>query len=437
MDVINFSGGGPAVRAAERRADRGGGQRRRRRRRARHRGGQRPRRLRLRHGRLAEHGAATRSPSPPSRTRRSSRPRSARSTARAPRCCTCRSRPAARRRPAWASANQTLVDIGSIVGRNGQPVERHLCGSAADPNGADNPLPANSLTGAIALVSRGTCSFASKAGRAQAAGAIGIVVVDNRFGEANGIPVQLQIPAGMIADVDGAALRAAMGSAGRIQIRDRPRIRGHRDRTQRHRDELLGRRADGVRAPAEARPRRSRRADPLVDADRSSPARRSPCSTARAWRRRTSTGAAALLVQQHPTWSPQQVKSALMSTAGAAWGNTERTSEAAVTLEGAGLINVARANDPQIFTDPASVSLGDLNVTNGAVSRSSILQVTDAGDGAGTWTVTPAAADGDRAGRRSPCRRSRRSRPAARSTCPSPRTLRPAPRPATTWASSC
>src|SRR4051812_36513876 len=121
--------------------------------------------------------------------------------------------------PAWAGANQTLVDIGSIVGRNGQPVERHLCGSAADPNGEENPLPANSLTGAIALDSRGTCSFASKAGRAQAAGAIGIVVVDNRFGEANGIPVQLQIPAGMIADVDGAALRAAMGSAGRIQIR--------------------------------------------------------------------------------------------------------------------------------------------------------------------------------------------------------------------------
>src|SRR5438128_6141873 len=121
--------------------------------------------------------------------------------------------------PAWASANQTLVDVGSIIGRNGQPVERHLCGSPADPNGADNPLPASSLTGAIALVSRGTCSFASKAGRARAAGAIGIVLVDNRFGEANPLPIQLQIPAAMIADVDGAALRAAIGSAGRIQIR--------------------------------------------------------------------------------------------------------------------------------------------------------------------------------------------------------------------------
>ncbi len=289
--------------------------------------------------------------------------------------------------PAWASANQTLVDIGSIVGRNGQPVERHLCGSAADPNGSDNPLPANSLTGAIALVSRGICSFASKAGRAQAAGAIGIVVVDNRFGEASPIPLQLQIPGGMIADVDGAALRAAMGSAGRIQIRVG---RGYED--------IATGRSGIVTSFSGAGPTAFGH---LLKPDLAAPGGQILSSTLTEFAGSpfavfdgTSmatphvTGAAALLVQQHPTWSTQQVKSALMTTAGAAWGNTERTSEAAVTLEGAGLINVARANDPQIFSDPSSVSLAELNVTNGAVSRSSLLQISDAGNGAGTWTVT-------------------------------------------------
>jgi subtilisin family serine protease len=290
--------------------------------------------------------------------------------------------------PAWASANQTLVDIGSIVGRNGQPVERHLCGSASDPNGSENPLPSNSLTGTIALVSRGICSFASKAGRAEAAGAIGIVVVDNRFGEANGIPLQLQVPGGMIADLDGTALRAAMGSTGRIQVRIG---RGYED--------IATGRSGIVTSFSSAGPTAFGH---LLKPDVAAPGGQILSSTLPEFAAGSPfavfdgtsmsaphvTGAAALLVQQHKTWSPQQVKSALMTTAGPAWGNTQRTSEAPVTLEGAGLVNVARANDPQIFVNPSSVSLGVLDVTNGAVSRGTILQITDAGNGAGTWAVT-------------------------------------------------
>ena len=99
-------------------------------------------------------------------------------------------------------------------------------------------------------------------------------------------------------------------------------------------------------------------------------------------------GAAALLVERHPSWSVQQIKSALMSTAGAAWADTARTTEAPVTLEGAGLANVMAADDPQIFTEPASLSLGVLDINHGAASRGLLLRVQDAGDGPGNWTVT-------------------------------------------------
>ena len=34
------------------------------------------------------------------------------------------------------------------------------------------------------------------------------------------------------------------------------------------------------------------------------------------------SGAAALLLERHPDWSAAQLKSALMSTAGPAWGDT-------------------------------------------------------------------------------------------------------------------
>src|SRR5206468_8013349 len=40
------------------------------------------------------------------------------------------------------------------------------------------------------------------------------------------------------------------------------------------------------------------------------------------------SGVAALLTQRHPTWTPQQMKSALMSTAGPSYGDTSLTQEA-------------------------------------------------------------------------------------------------------------
>ena len=101
-------------------------------------------------------------------------------------------------------------------------------------------------------------------------------------------------------------------------------------------------------------------------------------------------GAAALLLQQHPGWSSWQVKSALMSTAGPAWGDTARTQEAPVLLEGAGLANVAAANDPKIFTDPQSLSFQRIDVSTGAQRRSMLLTLSDAGDGAGTWSASVA-----------------------------------------------
>jgi minor extracellular serine protease Vpr len=289
---------------------------------------------------------------------------------------------------AWAAANQPLVDVGSITGKDGHPVDRHLCGNAADPNGPDNQLPTGSLTGSIALVSRGSCSFVSKATRAQEAGAVGIVLVDNRSGEANGIPVALPIPSGMIADVDGASLRAAMGASGRIQIRIGKGV-----------EDLITNRSGIITSFSSAGPTAFGH---LLKPDVAAPGGQILSSTLPEFTGGSPfavfdgtsmaaphvSGAVALLIEEHPTWSPQQIKSALMSTAGPAWGNTARTKEASVTLEGAGLINVARANDPQIFTDPSSISLAELDSTKGAVSKGDLLQITDAGNGAGTWSVT-------------------------------------------------
>ena len=76
-----------------------------------------------------------------------------------------------------------------------------------------------------------------------------------------------------------------------------------------------------------------------------------------------------------------------MSTAGPAWGDTARTEEAPVTLGGGGLVDLPNATKPQVFTEPASMSFQDLDVTKGSDSRALLVRITDAGGGAGMWQV--------------------------------------------------
>ncbi len=99
-------------------------------------------------------------------------------------------------------------------------------------------------------------------------------------------------------------------------------------------------------------------------------------------------GIAALLTQRHPTWTPQQMKSALMSTAGPAFADSSLTQEASVLLQGAGMPRVGTADKPFIFTDPQSLSFGYLVAGGGASSRTIPVTVSDAGDGAGTWSAS-------------------------------------------------
>jgi hypothetical protein len=102
--------------------------------------------------------------------------------------------------------------------------------SAAEPNvtgpveeAIDTTVPTadaceaitNDLTGKIALVDRGTCAFVIKVLAAQAAGAIGVIVVNNAAGspiEMGGSSAGINIPAVMVSQADGTLLRAELGN---------------------------------------------------------------------------------------------------------------------------------------------------------------------------------------------------------------------------------
>jgi minor extracellular serine protease Vpr len=289
---------------------------------------------------------------------------------------------------AFTFTTRRLVDVGSLTS-GGVPIDRRLCGPDDDTNNDNKtPLSAGELSDAVALISRGHCTFISKALRAARAGAIGLVLVDNRPGAPNAIPIQLPLPAGMISDLDGARLRAYLATTG-----------GTTDVTIGNVVERLDTGRSGVITSFSSGGPTA--FEHLLKPDVSAPGGSILSSTlpeftggppfgvfdGTSMSSPHVAGAAALLVQLHPAWTPQQVKSALVSTASAAWQDTARTQEAPVTLGGAGLADLPLAATPRILTEPASLSFKDLDVNQGSDSKALLARITDAEGGAGIWQV--------------------------------------------------
>jgi subtilisin family serine protease len=90
-------------------------------------------------------------------------------------------------------------------------------------------------------------------------------------------------------------------------------------------------------------------------------------------------GGAALLKERHPGWSVAQIKSALVLTADPVRDDSGR--EVSVLREGGGQVNLPRADNPLVFAVPTNVTF-PVNGGNKSVA------MTDAGAGAGTWSVT-------------------------------------------------
>jgi subtilisin family serine protease len=103
-------------------------------------------------------------------------------------------------------------------------------------------------------------------------------------------------------------------------------------------------------------------------------------------------GAVALLLQRNPSWTPEQVKSALVTTGRQVAADEGAGGEAPTTREGGGLVTLTRALQPLVFVSPTSLSFGLLSA-GGSASRT--IALTDAGGGGGAWAATVEAQRGD------------------------------------------
>jgi minor extracellular serine protease Vpr len=261
---------------------------------------------------------------------------------------------------------------------------------------ACSALPANSLSGRIAVISRGTCTFSQKIRTAQNAGAIAAIVVNNVAGDPiamglGGIANEPTIPAYMtsrdnrqaLIDRNGqdATISAALSYflTPNVDIMAGFSSQGPTDVDFRVKPDVV---APGVNVLSSV-PHNACGAPPCF-----------------AFFQGTSmatphlAGSAAVVRGQHPTWSAAQVRSAIVNQAeqGVLKNFSTAKPENDVNVVGAGRENLDNAVRATVALDPVSVSFGAVPSGSGQTATATVQLSLSSGPF--TVSVTPSTGTG-------------------------------------------
>lgn len=259
-------------------------------------------------------------------------------------------------------------------------------------------IAAGSMTGDLALILRGTCTFSVKVANAQAAGAIGVIFINNVSNPAivtvSGL-TPTQIPAYMISQADGEGLKSYADSNSSAQVTLNPS-------TVQTSAASIGFIPKAVayfasRGPATGnyglKPDAAAVAtDFLLAAESYDPYGDVYSATGYTHADGTSfstpmlAGAAALVLQANPGLTPLQMKSALVNTATLSGLTTQDGSApASVSEVGSGILQAQNAVLATVQIVPSSVSFGLLS---GALPGAQSLTVTNSGSSAVSLAVS-------------------------------------------------
>jgi len=218
------------------------------------------------------------------------------------------------------------------------------------------------LTGQIALLTRGTCSFSTKIRNAQDAGAVAVIMANSVAGDPiamgqDGTPNQPTIPAYMVSRTDGGLLTAFNGGATTISATPSYLITGN--------DDFMAGFSSQGPTDVDFRVKPDVVA-PGVNVLSSIPHQFCAAPPCFAFFQGTSmatphlAGSAAVVRGQHPDWSAAGIRSAIVNTAdqGVLKQSTSTTLETDVNIIGAGRENLFSAVNASVALDPVSISFG-------------------------------------------------------------------------------
>lgn len=267
-------------------------------------------------------------------------------------------------------------------------------------NPTANDFAGKDLHGKIALIQRGTIFFATKIDNAQKAGAIGAIIYDN-VGSVSLLQMDVQtatLPAMSISQDDGKAILAYLQDHPDATLTMNPQLsaaeetpnvlsdfssRGYSANYSIKPDLVAP--GEDIYAATESEIPNSELYNPSGFASASGTSFSAPHVA----------GAAALVLQKHPKWTPAQVKAVLKET-----GSNDVILDPAtkatpsITQMGGGLLNVSSALAAPAYALPDTATFGQVNVASGTVNVSQTETITDAGGGSGTWTVSVQALHG-------------------------------------------
>jgi minor extracellular serine protease Vpr len=255
------------------------------------------------------------------------------------------------------------------------------------------------LSGTIALIPRGTCTFSTKIRNAQAAGAVGVVIRNNVGGPPismaqDGTPNQPTIPGVMVSNTTGTTLTGLGGSATTINatrtyVQDLATSNVLAGFSSRGPTSVDFRVKPDVTAPGV----NVLSSIPGTGPESCTPAFPTPCW---AFFQGTSmatphlAGSAAVVLGQHPSWDAWQVRSAIVNTADE---NVLKTSNGTccdtnVNDVGSGRENLNSAVNAKVALDPVSVSFGGVPSGSGRADSRTVTLSTLSGSGPYTVAVT-------------------------------------------------
>jgi len=266
---------------------------------------------------------------------------------------------------------------------------------ASEPNGlACSPVGNGTLTGAIALVDRGECAFATKINNAQRGGASAVIIINDGdwVFPMTGL-IDTAIPAVMIGQTDGQALRNFVASnpdrPGTLDPRLEPldafpdEVAYFTSRGPSIRDNLIKPEVSAIGTDLYMATQVYDPNGDMWDPSGFTAAQGTSFAVPLV------AGAAALVQQANPLFTPAELKSAVVSTATPKDQLTDfdeafNPIPTSVTAVGAGRLDADQAVRTSIVTEPAALSLGVIDGTLPALG----LRITNARNAAVSLTLS-------------------------------------------------